>query len=274
MVGRGRPLLIGTPFVSLVRFVEPRFFWDHMRRGFKAQGATVSELSFISPQAGLMHVQVISLPEFSPLGEVVGLRSALVDITARKQAELERDGLYQQLERVDHALSVITRALANGSSAGASHAVLQAVVDQACAVLDAECAAFVGPARGSELPERWVLSGRDAERSMAFGRSPSVQGVLSKPLRRGRSSISALRGEPAFADLPDELREPRSFLAVSLGPDAQPFGTLYVANKCDGTDFETEDQHSIEMLAERVGAVIEVARRLDDAVKAAPASCL
>jgi len=275
MLGRARPLLIGAPFVSLVRFTEPRLFWDHLRRGFKAQGATVSELSFACGQAGLMHVQVTSTPELGPLGEVVGLRSAMFDITGRKQAELERDRAllaehwrYQQLERVDHAMSVITRALANGSSAGTLHVVLQTIVDQACAVLDTECAAFVGPARGAEQSERWYLSGHGAERSMAFGRLPIVQRVLSKPLMRGRSRISALRGEPEFADLPAELAEPRSFLAVSLGPDAQPLGTLYVATKCDGTDFDTEDQRSIEMLAERLGAVVEVAR-LQDAMRAA-----
>src|SRR6185503_10406334 len=59
-----------------------------------------------------------------------------------------------------------------------------------------------------------------------------------------------------------------SLLCVPVRYAQKQLGNLYLINKRAAEEFSVEDQHSIEMLAERVGIAIEIAR-LDDATQQA-----
>ncbi len=231
MLGRDRLSLLGAPMLSVVRMDDPALFWRHVAQCRKTGAAVSSELSFTTADARAVHVQAISTPAYDATGALVGLRTALSDISTRKRAELERDrawaaelGLRRQLERIDQAMIAVTRALAGLRGTGNLDAVLRVIVEQALTVVDAKYAAF-----GSVTAD-----GAGFESKVEVGVDPGTAGRLS--------------------------------LLVSHGD--QTLGALRIAGKRSGAEFDADDRRCAEMLARRVGVAVEIAR-LHDAAETA-----
>jgi PAS domain S-box-containing protein len=231
MLGRDRLALIGAPLLSVVRMDDPALFWRHIAQCRKTGAAVSSELSFTTADARSLDVQAISTPAFDAAGGLIGLRTALSDISTRKLVERERDrawgaelSLRRQLERIDQAMIAVTRALVGLRGAGNLDAVLRVIVEQALSVVDATYAAF-----GSVTAD-----GAGFESKIEVGVDPGTRGQLSQLVCHGEQTLGALR----------------------------------IAGKRSGADFDADDRRCAEMLARRVGVALEIAR-LHDAAEAA-----
>src|SRR5690606_28123264 len=69
-----------------------------------------------------------------------------------------------------------------------------------------------------------------------------------------------LREHGSFIGFPPGHPPMTSFLGVSIRYQEQYRGYLYLANKQNGEEFTEEDQTMIELLVDRVGVALEIAR--------------
>ena len=244
MVGLDRSEVLGSPFSSLMRMEEPAIFWSHLRHCAETRAPGICELALSRMEGVRLCVQAASTPVLGSSGRVVAWRTAFTDITARRQAEADEQAarageqqLRAQLEAVDGAALRVTHALATPREP--TEAVLQCIAEQATLLTQADYGALaVG------------------ERTIVVPPCPGIEGVL------GIAGQLSGRTEPAgvpFTDPPlrDLLGGPLLFGEARLG-------TLYVANKRGPAGFSERDQHSLEMLAERVGHAIQIARLHDE----------
>jgi PAS domain S-box-containing protein len=266
MIGRDRAEILGLPFLTLVRVAEPSVFWGHLRRCALTRGPVVSELRFSTARRDDVDVQAVSVPVLDAGGAVVAFRTAFTDLTERKEAEAERDRalaaerrLRAQLEALDRAGVAVSAGLAT-LGGECARAVLQVIVEQARLLADAKFAAL-GIGDDPERPfSPWIFSGIDAEAAAAIGPAPRALGVLGVVARSGALRMPDLREHPAFRGLPANHPPMKSFLGVPVHHGGKRLGTLYVTEKRGAEAFDAEDQHILEMLAERVGSAVEIAR--------------
>jgi PAS domain S-box-containing protein len=276
MLGKDRARSLGLGFLSLVRVHDPASFWAHLRRGAETREPVVSELRLEPERHGVIDVQVVSAPVFDPSsGRPVAFRTSFTDITKRKQAERElarmtedEARLRRRFERLDQVSLVLSKALARHLDAPPNQ-LLDLFASEARRILDAEYAA-VGIGTDPTRPfTTWVTSGIDPACAAAIGRAPRPVGQLGEVLRTGRPTrLRDLRAHPAFAGFPPHHPEMRSFLGIPIVFRGKNAGTLYATNKRSGDEFTEEDQRLAELLAVRVGVLME-AERLRDEVEQA-----
>ena len=247
LVGGDRHRLVGAPFISLLPLRQPHDFWAHLNRCAGAGGPSTCELS-LAPRPGevgaRLALQVVTTPVLSAAGRVVAFRSAFTDVTAHRRAEAEeRDArsaeeeLRARLECVDSAALRVTHALATPHEP--TEAVLQTITEQATMLTLADYGALALGDRLITVPPCPALEGLLA-----------IAGELD-----GRRLLPGL----TFTDPPLT-----SLLGVPLHFGEPRLGTLYVANKRGAGEFTLDDQHCLEMFAERVSHAIELARTNDE----------
>lgn len=291
MIGRDRGQLAGVPFPALVALTDQAAFWAHLRRCLDARGPVETEMSFSTRAHGLRHFQVISVPELDTAGRSVALRTSFADITARRAAELELRAANEREQRrrrlsegLDRASLMLSKALARLATPAE---LLQIVVDEARRMTGAELAA-IGTGTDPDQPfSPWIHAGGDPEMAQAIGRPPRPVGVLGEVARKGATiHVRDLREHAAFAGFPPHHVEMTSFLGVPILFAGRSLGSLYLANKrpeqaldeegqtarVTGVPpeegFSTEDRRAVELLAERAGTALEIAR-LSEALYAA-----
>ena len=251
LVGGTRERLVGAPFASLLPLEHPGEFWAHLRCCAEAGGSTCCELSLAHGERdrttrapARLALQVVSTPVLSPTGRVVAYRSAFTDVTAHRRAQAEeRDArsaeeeLRARLESVDGAALRVTHALATPHEP--TEAVLQTITEQATMLTLADYGAL-------SLGDRLI----------AVPPCPGLEGVL------------AIEGDLDGRRLLPFTEPPlTSLLGVPLHFGEQRLGTLYVANKRGVAEFTLEDQHCLEMFAERVSHAIQLARLNEDQLR-------
>lgn len=244
MVGADRARLLGAPFSSLVRLEEPSSFWAHLRTCGEAGGPTTAEFNLRTPEGAQLTLQALSTPVSSAAGRVVAFRTAFTDVTAHLRAEADEreartaeERLRARLEAVDHAALRVTHALATPQEP--TEAVLQTITEQATLLTDADYGAL-------SLGDRVIV----------VPPCPGLEGVLSIAGELdGRRRLAGLRfTEPPLVSL----------LGVPLYFGEARIGTLSVANKRAPAGFTEDDQHCLEMFAERVCHAIQLARLNDE----------
>jgi len=147
ILGRERALIIGKPFVTLVRLDDPDAFFKVVKSSCESSIPVVSELVF-STERGPMEVQLVSAAVRGARGAPNACRTAFLDITRRRAAErearaahgLERS-LRARLEGIDRASAAVGSALARLSGPDLGE-FLQVIVDQAREILSVEYAAL------------------------------------------------------------------------------------------------------------------------------------
>lgn len=291
MIGRDRGQLAGVPFPALVSLTDQAAFWSHLHRCADAREPVETELSFSTRAHGLRHFQVISVPELDTSGQAVALRTSFADITARRAAELELRAANEREQRrrrlsegLDRASLMLSRALARLATPAE---IFQIIVDEARRMTGAELAA-IGIGTDPDQPfSPWAHSGATPEMSRALGRPPRPVGVLGEVALKGATiHLRDVREHPAFAGTPPHHVEVRSFLGVPILFGGRPVGNLYLANKPPDPElrgetapgrvaglppdegFSAEDRRATELLAERAGTALEIAR-LSEALYAA-----
>ena len=275
MVGRDRRHIIGLPFLALVRMEDPAPFWAHLRQCMETRAPVTSELAFSTAHAGVVQAQVVSAPVLDRWGRPAAVRTAFIDISERKKAELAlgraleaEHARRQWLEGLGTANLAITRALTTRTLSSLD-AVQQTSVDQARLLVSAQFAAL-GVATEAGMPfEPWVFSGMDAPMVQAIGRYPKAMGILGALMEEGRAiRLKDLREHPRFSGFPPHHPTMTSFIGAPVRYGEQTLAHLYLTNKEGAAEFTEADLESVEMLAERVGIAMETAR-LSDATRAA-----
>jgi PAS domain S-box-containing protein len=266
MLGKERLRIIGMPFTTLVRVVDPDGFLRHIRSSLEATIPVMAEIAF-STERGPLEAQLVSTAVPRPRGAPTLCRTAFLDITQRRLAERQaysahssERAMRSRIESIDRASAAVTAALAklSGPDIGG---FLQVVVDQAREVVDAEYAGLgIGGQMGGKL-EPWVFSGVSSEHAAAIGRTPSGVGILGTVIHAGRPvRVRDLREHGSFSGFPPHHPAITSFLGVPIHYLGESRGTFYLGNKNGAAEFSEADQMVIEMLADRVGTAMEVAR--------------
>ncbi len=261
LLGRERVYLLGKPMLALVRFDDAASFVAHLRQCLETRAPAAAELAF-STARGSFAVQATSAPVLDRDGRAVACRTALVDVTARKQAELAlarahetQSRLRAHLEALDRASLAISRSLLTptGTDVGP---LMQRIADEARALAGAEHGALcvIGP----DGEPRWSFSTVPADMVEPMRRSVhAAQTLLAE------SSLLSVRlrdacEHPAFGGL--VLGPPTSALAAAIRLGGETKGTLVLVGKRGGEELTEDDEQAALMLAERAAVVLEIAR--------------
>ncbi len=184
-------------------------------------------------------------------GRIDACLGVLEDVTGARR---ERERSRRTERRIREAMVAMT-------DARDPKLVLQAVVDLAREVLDAQYAALgVLPEGGEELTE-FLVSGIGADAIEEIGRRPSGRGLLGAVTRSGGPiRLEDLHRHPDSRGFPPHHPEMRSFLGVPIAYKGQVLGNLYLTNKLGGQDFTSEDEATLLAFAAQAAVVIENAR--------------
>lgn len=143
---------------------------------------------------------------------------------------------------------------------------LRNVVEAGAALVDARYAALgvIGP-DGCGL-SRFLTVGVGPEEAAALGGPPSGHGLLGELIRHPRPlRLTDLSAHPSAQGLPPGHPPMRSFLGVPILVRDQVFGNLYLAEKRDGREFDTEDEMVLSTLAVAAGVALDNARLYEEA---------
>jgi PAS domain S-box-containing protein len=269
-----RGLLIAIPFSTVVAMDHPSEFHRHLKRCASEAGPIIAELALTTRGGRRVEVQMTSVPVRDATGRATSFRTALMDISQRKQAERDREGAYrnevrlrQQLQELAAAHIALAEALA--SSPSPMGAVLRVIVERARSLVAAEYAA-IGISRGlGELFDPFVYSGIDEAVPQKVGRKPRAVGLLGLVVQERKAiRLTDLRRSPSFRGFPPGHPTMKSFLGLPITLGDRVVGNLYVANKRNAEEFSEQDLHGLEHFAERAALACEIAR-LQDAANAA-----
>ncbi len=143
-----------------------------------------------------------------------------------------------------------------------SELVVGRVLESACELTGARYAALgVLDDSGTEL-ERFITVGIDEHVRAQIGEPPRGRGVLGELIREPVALRLAEVGEhPRSYGFPLGHPPMHSFLGVPILVGEVPFGSLYLTEKQDGSEFTEGDEESATMLAKFAGFAIDHARR-------------
>lgn len=172
-------------------------------------------------------------------------------------AERRLHAQFEAVSRASWALSDIVAAtpLANEAT------LLQAVVDHARLIADAEMAAIGMGGDAQRSFEQFAFSGITQEQAHAIGRIPRPVGLLGAVVQEKRAiRLRDASSDPRALGVPPHHPPVRSFLGVPVRYHGTVVGNLYLANKRSAPEFTEDDQHAIELLADRAGTALETMR--------------
>jgi PAS domain S-box-containing protein len=269
-----RRSLLAFTFSDVVAMDDPAGFHVHFARCASEAVPLVVELTFTTRDGRRVEAQMTSVPVRDATGRATSFRSALMDVSKRKQAEREREEAYHNEVRLrqqvqDLAAAHIALAEALASSPSPMGAVLRVIVDRARSLVTAEFAA-IGISRGLGEPfDPFVYSGVDETVREIIGRIPRAVGLLGLVVQERKAMrLTDLRTSPSFRGFPPGHPPMKSFLGLPITLGDRVIGNLYVANKQGAEEFSEQDLNGLEHFAERAGLACEVAR-LQDAATAA-----
>jgi PAS domain S-box-containing protein len=268
MLGRDRARLLGMPLPMLVKLERPQALMAHLRRCTATRRPTMSELRFTTPERSSIDVQIVSAPVIDAAGRVVAFRTAFTDISERLRIEHELARVTAEenrLRRRSEALDATGVALSNALTRigiAPTEELLEVVVERARTVMDADyCAIGIGSDPAKPLSP-WILFGPEGR--IVDDVFPRPTGLLADLNRLGRAvrtaDMTTLKSEVHFGAIDSVLR---NLLGAPVGFGGPSAGCLLVFNKRSGRDFDSDDESLLQMLAERVGMAMEVARLME-----------
>ena len=140
-------------------------------------------------------------------------------------------------------------------------AILQRIVQSACALADARYGALGVLDQARERLEQFVHAGIERQTVDAIGRLPEGHGILGlliadpKPLR-----LTDLTKHPGTYGFPKHHPVMKSFLGVPIKSRGEVFGNLYLTEKIGAAQFSADDEELVEWLATAAGIAIANAR--------------
>jgi PAS domain S-box-containing protein len=190
--------------------------------------------------------------------------SLAIDLRAANSRLQEENTRFEALFRGAAALSEALAGLPTVSTRGA----LQTVIDRARAITGARYAALgVGtdPARPFDP---FVVSGLSSEEAAPLGMvPPHPVGILGAVARGETIRVAQAKDHPAFVGFPPYHHDVSRFLGVPLRRGPRLLGAIFLGKKIDAPEFSLQDQMALEVLAARIGTVMEFVSRHEAEVK-------
>jgi two-component system, NarL family, sensor histidine kinase DevS len=139
--------------------------------------------------------------------------------------------------------------------------VLETVLDAARELTGARYAALgILDERRSEL-ERFLTLGVDEQTRAAIGEPPRGRGVLGELIRNPEPlRLADVGRHPSSCGFPAGHPPMRTFLGMAIRIRGETWGSLYLAEKGDGADFDEGDEAALAVLADWAAIAIENAR--------------
>jgi signal transduction histidine kinase len=139
--------------------------------------------------------------------------------------------------------------------------VLTILLDAARDVTDARYAAIGILDEDRRRLGRFLTLGVDEEIRDLIGHLPSGRGVLGELIRSGEPMrLADIGSHPSSCGFPAGHPEMRTFLGTPISIRGEAWGSIYLAEKRGGSEFEVADQAAIAVLADWAAAAIENAR--------------
>ena len=172
--------------------------------------------------------------------------------------------LFSVLERKESSLELRNRELLSLHEAAlgihgdlALETVLQKVVDQACALVDARYGALSVIDEKNRI-ESFITAGISAEERARIGPPPVGHGVLGEVLLEGhRLRLADIRSHPRSVGFPDHHPPMHTLLAVPILCKSPFRGNLYLAEKAEEARFTREDEASLARFATTAALAID-----------------
>jgi PAS domain S-box-containing protein len=176
-------------------------------------------------------------------GEPVRMLGVTRDITARREAELERESNEQRLSFLIEATTVLSESFEYEATLGRlAHLVVPLLADWCAIDLLGEDRTFRRVASVGAEPE-----------------TGDVAALVSVP-RRVRAGASELRSDVTGGELGDV----RSLIVAPLPSRGQVVGALWLGISASGRRYDVDDLMLVEELARRVALAVENARLYED----------
>ncbi|MET7640909.1 GAF domain-containing sensor histidine kinase [Streptomyces sp. NPDC005438] len=144
--------------------------------------------------------------------------------------------------------------------------VLQRIVEAAATLVEARYAALgvIGP-DGKRL-SHFLPVGLSEEEITALGPYPTGKGILGELIHHPQPlRLPDLTQHPSSYGFPPHHPPMRGFLGVPIRVRDEVFGNLYLCDKRDGGEFDSEDETVLSTLAVAAGVAIDNARLYDEA---------
>jgi two-component system sensor histidine kinase DevS len=206
-------------------------------------------------------------PSTEPQAESGGAHQILGAVADLRLDEL-LGGLQAQLQNVITArdrLAGLLEAVVTIGSDLSLPVVLRHVVEAAVRLADAQYGAL-GVIGQDGLLVEFIHVGMDEDTVTAIGHLPEGRGILGHLIEEPRPlRLHDLASHPHSIGFPEHHPPMSTFLGVPLRVRNEVFGNLYLSEKRDGRDFDSEDERIISALATAAGIVVENARLLESA---------
>jgi GAF domain-containing protein len=177
-------------------------------------------------------------------------------------ARLELDDILEQMvlrarevQDTQGRLRGLLRAFLEVGRADTLDAVLRHVVDAARHLVDARYAAL-GVVKHGRLVQ-FVHTGMDPDAVAGIGHLPEGKGLLGLLTEQPQTlRLPDMAEHYASAGFPEGHPPMRTLLGVPVGDGDHIFGTLYLTDKRDGSEFTADDEQLVQALAGAAGAAI------------------
>ncbi|MEI5007473.1 GAF domain-containing sensor histidine kinase [Streptomyces sp. PmtA] len=142
--------------------------------------------------------------------------------------------------------------------------VLQGIVEAAVSLVDAEYGALGVIGDGDRLAQ-FLPVGISDELRARIGDLPTGHGLLGEVIRHPEPlRLSDIAEHPASSGFPSHHPPMRTFLGVPVRVRDEVFGNLYLTEKRDGAEFDSDDEAVLSTLAVAAGIAVENARLFEE----------
>lgn len=141
------------------------------------------------------------------------------------------------------------------------HRVLRRLVEGAKELVNARYAAVGVPDEESEGFAEFIYTGMSDELVAQIGPLPLRHGLLAAMLSETEPyRVADIQQDPRFQSWPDAHPSMTSFLGVPIVSKGRVIGAFYLTDKTGASEFSSEDQDAIVLLAAHAAVAIENAR--------------
>jgi signal transduction histidine kinase len=143
--------------------------------------------------------------------------------------------------------------------------LLRRLVESAAALTGARYAALGVIDTGGRELERFITHGIDDDDARRIGNLPRGRGSLGVLIREAKAlRLHDLSEDGRSVGFPGNHPPMSSFLGVPVMLRGVAYGNLYLTEKADGADFDTEDEDLVGLLAAQAAVAIENARLFEE----------
>lgn len=167
--------------------------------------------------------------------------------------------LYRELRARNSELLALNEAALDISGELDIDTVLQKVVDRAARLLDARYGALAVYEENGTIA-RFLTCGMSYHERQRLGAPPQGRGLLGEVLNHGETLRVAEIGEhPRSAGFPANHPPMRALLAVPIPSRAPWKGNLYLADRAGGSEFDADDERTLQRFAAQAALAINAA---------------